>query len=154
MLDEEKIHYMTKIAIHRKNYNEKDTKLDNFYRSDYIYKKNIFNRFAVLIGLVFVAILAALDIIFVKQTDIFSINYKEFGIKLIVIFLVVMILYSFIGMLKYGAEYDLAEKRLKQYRSLIRDLEKYKRNKAKEKKIAAGLISEESGDEIERYTED
>jgi len=152
LIDEKKIHYMTKIAIHEKKYNDKDIKLDNYYRSDYIYKKNIFNRFSVIIGLLFVAVLAVLDIVFVKQTDIFSIDYKKFGIEVAAIALIVLVIYSFIGMIKYGAEYDLAEKRLKQYRILVRDLERYNRAKLKEK---AGLeAKEESGEDIERPIED
>lgn len=152
MIDEKKIHYMTKIAIHEKKYNDKDIKLDNYYRSDYIYKKNIFNRFSVIIGLLFVAVLAVLDIVFVKQTDIFSIDYKKFGIEVAAIALIILVIYSFIGMIKYGAEYDLAEKRLKQYRILVRDLERYNRAKLKEK---AGLeAKEESGEDIERPIED
>lgn len=152
MIDENKIHYMTKIAMHKKKYNDKDIKLDNYYRSDYIYKKNIFNRFWVIIGLFFVAILAVLDIVFVKQTDIFSIDYKKFGIEVAAIALIVLVIYSFIGMIKYGIEYDLAEKRLKQYRILVRDLERYNRTKLKEK---SGLeAKEESGEDIERPIED
>ena len=124
MIDTKTIELMTKIAIHDKRYNAKDKKISDYYRSDYIYRKNAINRISAVIGLFFVFLLVVLDMVYIKGIDIFKLDYKTFGTTWGVSLVMILVLYTIFGGFKYGKEYDEAQKRSKKYYSMLSKLDK------------------------------
>lgn len=124
MIDKDRIKLMTKIAIHEKRYNNKDRKINEYYRNDYVYKKNATNRISILLGLCFISLLILLDMIYVKHVDIITLDYKSLGIKFGLIFFGIFVSYAVVGIFKYGKEYDESQKRYKRYFSMLNNLDK------------------------------
>lgn len=123
MANLEKIKWMTQLAIHDKKY-IKDKKITDYYRSDYIYKKNSVNRISALIALGIIFSMVVLDMVYFKEIDVFSLDYKAFGTKWVIILVGVLGFYTMIGTIKYGKEYDEAQKRTKKYFSILSKLDK------------------------------
>ncbi len=123
MIDKERLILMTKIALHEKKYNKKDKRINEYFRNDYIYRKNATNRFFIFIGLCFLFIFVVLDMIYIKQIDFFNFDYKNFGIKVAIVLIGIFIFYTAVGILKYGLEYDLAQKRYKKYFTMLNSLD-------------------------------
>lgn len=131
MVDKNKIRLMTKLSLHEKQYNNKDKKINEYYRNDYIYKKNAINRIYIFVGLCLISLLMMLDMFYVKEIDILTLDYKALAFKFVIIFFLIMIGYTIIGMFKYGKEYDEAQKRYKRYFSMLNVLDKKSIEKTK-----------------------
>jgi uncharacterized membrane protein len=125
MVDLDRIKLMTKMALYDKKHGAKDRKITDYYRADYIYRKNAVNRISGLVALGLIFSLVILDMFYVKEIDIFSLNYKAFAIKWGLIVIANFVLYTIIGTIKYGREYDQAQKRMKKYYSMLSRLDKH-----------------------------
>jgi len=124
MISKENLRLMTRIALHEKKYNEKDSKINQFFRNDYIYKNNAINRIGIFIGLCLIFFVIALDMIYIKEVDIFTLDYKALATKFLVISFIIFSIYTVIGIFKYGKEYDMAQKRYKKYFLMLAALDR------------------------------
>lgn len=122
MIDKSRIRLMTKLAIHDKMYGRKDEEVEKTYRFDYVYKKNFVTRLGVLMGMCILFGFYALDLIFVREIDLASYNYVLMGKIFAVSAVVILIIYSLMGMVIYGREYRKTEKRMKNYHSILKKL--------------------------------
>lgn len=159
MYDKKKITIMTKLAVYDKNFAEEDLRADQYFRHDYIYKKNMKNRIFVFIGCIIVILLYVLHRIVYGNFDIYAINYTAELIKIILFFAAMLIAYTVLGTAIYTAEFHKAQERLDKYFKLLDRLDKYTATMEKRKK----LIDMESGtgyeadgeiDEIDDETDD
>lgn len=123
-MDKDRIRLLTRIAIHEKRYNKQDIKMNQYYRNDYIYKKNFINRIGIFIGLFLIFLLVVLDMVYIKQVDITTLDYKSLGLKFVIIGFIICAVYTIIGIFKYGKEYDESQKRYKQYFLMLNILDK------------------------------
>lgn len=119
MADKRKIRIMTGLAVYDKHYGRKDRMIECNFRNDYIYKKNCWTRICIVAGFLILLGFYAMDLIFINEIDFLKFNFKLAGIKLGVVLLLLLIVYSLIGRFLYGREYDAAERRLSSYYSLI-----------------------------------
>lgn len=122
MIDEKKIRIMTSLAIYDKYWGEKDRKIEGYYRTDYVYKKNCWTRICVGMGLFVLFLFYGLYIMFVKEVDFASINYKLMAEKWILFVILVLIFYTVIGTILGIREYERANRRLKNYNRLLERL--------------------------------
>lgn len=138
MVNKDKLKLMIKIALHEKKYNAKDKKINEFYRNDYIYKKNAINRIGIFIGLCLVFFVMILDMIYVQEVDIFTLDYKALAIKFVIVSLIVFSIYTVVGIFKYGKEYDISQKRYKRYFLMLNALDKHRLEPKKSSKDISG----------------
>lgn len=122
MLNEKKIRLMTKLALFEEKEGKEELKLDRYYRIDYI-------RFQVLKSIVSVTVgyLLILLLILVYQSEhildkITKIDYKSIGIYTLMIYLFLVVFYSFItGIVSYF-RYDKARKEVRRYKKNLKTL--------------------------------
>ena len=112
MINKEKIILMSKLAIYDKNFGEADKNGGSFFRHDYIYWKNFWARLNALLGCAIIVAVYVLDIIIIKGTDLFSIDYKQEGIKILTFVIIVLGIITFFNSIKATREYSAIEKRV------------------------------------------
>ena len=123
MVNREKIITMTKLAIYDKRDGASDRAANEFFRHDYIYKKNIGTRIAVGIGGVILLALYWLGVVFVDGVDVFELDLLTHIMESMLIVVAIIAAYSVIGTIHGTREYYLVQKRLKKYHNLVNFLE-------------------------------
>ena len=123
MTNEEKIIIMTELAVYDKRYGEADKEATSFFRHDYVYWKNFWNRFYALIGCFIIIGFYAFNRIFVNGEDIFEIDFRLEGFRVLTFIVIVMFITSTISSLKSSREYSVIQKRLDRVLKLTEKLE-------------------------------
>lgn len=124
MLDKERIKIMTVMAVYDKHSGRKDREAEKYFRGSYIYRKNCLTRIGVFAGVVVLFMFYVVQNIFITEFDFANFNYMGAAIKWAIFLIAMIIIYTVVGTIKYGREYDLADKRLKGYNYLVKMLEK------------------------------
>ena len=123
MIDERKIIIMSQLAIYDKKYGEHDSKANSFFRHDYVYWKNFWNRLFALLGCFIVVGFYAFNRIVVNAEDVFEIDYRAEGIRILLFIIAVLFACSLISSLKATREYSIIQKRIERQLKLIEKLE-------------------------------
>ena len=125
MLNENKIKVMTYLAKEEKKEHNEEFRIMNFYKYDYIRYNLIKNFLSVTVGYVMLLALAALYKADYLIANLMSLDLKELVVKVIVIYLVLLIVYSamtvWLGWMKYEKSKDHVEK----YYKLLDVLQKF-----------------------------
>lgn len=123
MLNEKKIRLMTKLALYEESEGKEEMKMDRYYRIDYIRYQVLKSVLCVTIG--YILILFA---IFIYQSEyvldnITTIAYKQTGIYIILVYLFLLLFYSFItGVISYF-RYEASRKKVKRYKKNLKTLQ-------------------------------
>ncbi|MCL2855875.1 MAG: hypothetical protein FWE21_09740 [Defluviitaleaceae bacterium] len=131
--DPNKIRLMAQMALYDKKGFQKDAEANEYFRHDFIYKKNMSMRFYVGIGILILVVFYALRMLAVDQVDIFALDFQAELMRIIIFAVVVMLIYSFIGTILFTREFLLSQKRVKAYFALMRELH----GEADEEEVAA-----------------
>jgi len=123
MVDKEKIIIMTNLAIYDKNHGGADRRANTFFRHDYVYWKNFWARLYALLGSLILVAFYIIDKIVINGEDLFEIDYRAEGIRILVFVVSVMVIASLISSLKSTREYSIIQKRLDSYLKLTEKLE-------------------------------
>ena len=121
-MDRERIIIMSKLAVYDKNYGEKDRQANMFFRTDYVYRKNMWARFYVFLGCLLIVGLYAVRLFTVDGYDVFDFDYLGALINVGAFILVVLVIYTLICTQMYVAEFNQAQRRLENYMALIKRL--------------------------------
>ena len=116
---------MSKLATYDKHLGRSDKIQDEYYRGDYIYKKNLWTRFFAFLGAMILLGLYYSHRIFVLDADIFQLDYMQELINVGIFLVLILGVYSIIGTVIATIEYYLSQKRLNQYFALIRKLDNH-----------------------------
>ncbi|MCL2498765.1 MAG: hypothetical protein FWE90_00335 [Defluviitaleaceae bacterium] len=121
---QQKIIVMTQLALYDKHEGYTDQMANDYFRHDYIYRKNLGTRFAVGFGgLIMLGLYWARNI-FIDGTDLFELELTTYLYDSILFILAVLAVYSLIGTIQGTREYYLVQKRLTRYHALVRQLER------------------------------
>ena len=121
--DKNKILTMIKLALYDKHDGYNDRMINNYYRHDYIYGKNVSTRFAVgFCGLVIIAFYW-IQIVLEQDFDIFNLDLRQMATDSILFLIALLSVFSVIGMLQGTREYYHVQKRLEKYRELVSQLD-------------------------------
>jgi len=123
MANPQKIITMTKLALYDKHEGASDRAANDYFRHDFIYRKNLGTRLAVGLGCVFILIIYWSMRIFVEGADVFELSLEHFR-ESILFALAALVLYSLIGTIQGTREYYLVQKRLEDYQAHLRHLER------------------------------
>ena len=122
LADKRKIRLMAKLASYDKNQGEKDKKILEFYKWDYVYKNNALNRICVTLGfLVFAMLYAAHRLLYMDAFE--GIDYVAEIMRLGGIWVGLMVVYTAIGVMVYSKRYKDAQIRIRKYFSLMEKLD-------------------------------
>jgi len=129
MVNKEKIISMTKLTSYEENIGKRDIEIVTRMKSDYI----SYNSFvACFFASIAVFILVAADFgskFFENLAQFTDYDFVGEGIEYLTIWILIMVVYSFLSGRMYRKEYDEAERRLKIYQKELRSLEKYTKSK-------------------------
>ncbi|MCL2204441.1 MAG: hypothetical protein FWB88_10955 [Defluviitaleaceae bacterium] len=141
---QQKIITMTQLALYDKHEGATDQIANDYFRHDYIYRKNLGTRFAVGFGgFIMLGLYWARNIL-LDGTDIFEIDFATHLTDSIFFILALLAVYSLIGTIQGTREYYLVQKRLTRYHALVRQLE---RINERAKKTAEEKAAEEAEEE-------
>lgn len=122
-IKEEEIKLMAKLAVYDKTHGETDRAANGLYYRDYVYKKNFFIRFCALMGCLLPIILYVVTLFMDDGVDFLGFDYTGLLINMGTIIAVVLVAYTFVGTKIATAEYKAIKLRLKEYFTLMRELE-------------------------------
>jgi len=123
MTNKDKIIIMTHLALYDKNYGEADRSANSFFRHDYIYWQNFWNRVYALMGCLVIVAFYAFYRIAVAGEDVFEIDYRAEGIRILIFIIATMFVCSMISSIKSTREYSATQKRLETHLELTEKLE-------------------------------
>jgi len=124
MINQQKIIVMTKLALYDKHEGTADRTASEYFRHDYIYKKNLGTRLAVgLAGFIILGLYWGREIL-LEGADILQMDIRQYLTDSVLFLVALLALYSLFGTIKGTREYYLIQKRLDNYNGLIRQLEK------------------------------
>jgi len=118
----EKIRIMASMAVYDKRGFQRDSKANHYFRSDFIYKKNMQMRFFLAIGCVILILFYALRIMAVEDVDIFAFDFQVIAVRILVFVLIIMVAYSFLGTILYTREFVISQRRIGRYFDLMTQL--------------------------------
>ena len=124
MVNEQKIITMTKLALYDKNEANTDQEANDYFRHDYVYRKNLSTRIAVGCGGILILIIYWMNVVFSDGGDFFELDFTQLLIESILFMVALLALFSFLGTIQSTREYYLMQKRLNNYQLLVRQLER------------------------------
>ncbi|MDR2182558.1 MAG: hypothetical protein LBE55_00115 [Clostridiales bacterium] len=123
MYDKDKIRIMSKMAVYDKRDFERDAKAGQYFRHDFIYKRNMQMRFFLGIGCVILLFFYIMHLLAIEGADLFTVDFQAEAIRLLFYIIVLMTVYSLIGTIIYTREFLRSEKRINAYFTLMRKLD-------------------------------
>lgn len=124
MVNQQKIIIMTKLALYDKHDGPADRAANDFFRHDYIYKKNLGTRIAVGFGGMLILALYWISVLFEGDVDVFELNVQDYLLESFLFILALLAVYSVVGTIQGTREYYLIQKRLTTYQTHLRNLER------------------------------
>ena len=120
--DKDRIVTMARMAVYDKKGFEKDAEANQYFRHDFIYKRNMQMRFYLGVGCLILALFYVLYLMAVQGQDILALDFQAEIVRFVTFVLIVMVAYSFIGTIIFTREFLVAQKRVEAYFSLMRKL--------------------------------
>ena len=127
MINKEKVILMTQLAVYDKHTGTADRAASEYFRHDYIYKKNLGTRLAVGIAGVIILILYWGQVILIEEVDILQMDIQQHITDSVIFLVALLAVYSVIGTIKGTREYYLIQKRLDTYNQNMKKAEKLER---------------------------
>ena len=121
-IDTNKIRLMSKMALYDKKGFQKDAEANEYFRHDFIYKKNMSMRFYVGIGLLILVFFYILRVMNVAGGDVFALDFQEEIMRIVIFAAAVILFYSFVGTIIFTREFLASQKRVKAYFALMKEL--------------------------------
>lgn len=121
---QQKIITMTQLALYDKHTGTSDRDANDYFRHDYIYRKNLGTRLAVGFGGFIMLALYWARYILIEGVDFFELDFSTHLTDSIFFILAILAAYSLIGTVQGTREYYLVQKRLTRYLALVRQLER------------------------------
>ena len=127
-MDKSKIKLMTFMAIYDKKYGFEDKKITEYYRADYVYKRNCVSRIMITLAYLIILGFYACYIMFVNDEIFFNMDINVFIRNVAIVWFLIMVLYTIIGNVANRKKYDDANKRMNLYYAMMESLEKIDEN--------------------------
>lgn len=124
MLDEEKIRWMTRASIYEKREGRKDLRRNEYFLGDYVRINLLKNLVSVTVAYI---LLLGLYVLY-KMEDIFAMaaNLQLMVLlkEILLIYLILVIIYTGVGIIFYAWQYQTSLKRVKKYYRILRHIDK------------------------------
>ena len=124
MISKKRIIMMTKLAVYDQRYGSRDKKNNEYYRHDYIYRKNMWTRLCAFIGAAILLGVYWIYQLFVLNVSFLEIDYQNAGMEAAVFVLAVMAIYTVIGTIRETAQYAKSQRRLRNYMRMLYALDR------------------------------
>lgn len=125
MLNEEKIHLMTKLALYEKREGKKTIPIGRYYRKDYVVLKMLQTAFATAIAYFCILALGVLGTMEDLLDGLKNMNFVAAGMYVILGLVAIEILFLIIAYNRYNKKFKEAKKSLKPYYRELKNLNHY-----------------------------
>ncbi len=122
MINKKKIATMSNLARYEKRFGKDDKLIDNYFRYDYISRRNISNIVLVIIFTTICVLIYQVNNIYNEELIIDLEQLKEMMISSVWFIAFVSVIYTFIGFVIYNNEYEEKSSRLKTFYKNIEKL--------------------------------
>ncbi|MBQ3544507.1 MAG: hypothetical protein IJA34_05930 [Lachnospiraceae bacterium] len=122
MLNENKIGLMTRLAMYEQGEGKDALKSNKYSKSDYVSLKMINTAITVTIAYFMIVSLWIIYKIDEYVADLVNLDYFNMGIKLLVIYVIVLVLYMFVTYMVYSLKYIKMQEMNKKYSDNLKDL--------------------------------
>lgn len=122
MLNENKIGLMTRLAMYEQGEGKDALKSNKYSKSDYVSLKMINTAITVTIAYFMIVSLWIIYKIDEYVADLVNLDYFNMGIKLLVIYVIVLVLYMFVAYMVYSLKYIKMQEMNKKYSDNLKDL--------------------------------
>ena len=123
MVREKNVKLMTKMAIYEKNAGKNEIPMTGYFKGDYVrmntLKSIVGGTVAFVMALALVVLYKAEYIL----ANIMKVDYKQLGIKALIVYLVWIVLYWFVARIVYARRYEKARKSIIQYNQNLKSLQ-------------------------------
>ena len=124
MTDKKKIILMTKLALYDKSHGDSDRAVFSYFRSDYIYRKNLWTRLCVSLGAAIVLAVYWLHKIFIIGEDLLTIDIQQGAWDSVLFLGAVIAFYTLAGTVQGTRQYYLTQKRMTRYWNMLQHLKR------------------------------
>ena len=122
MLNNDKIRIMTRLALYEQGNGKNDIKISHFYKSDYIRYNILKTIVAVTVGIALLLGFAGLYNMEYIISNATKINYRQLGISLLILYLLIIIGYVILTIAVTSVKYKRARKNLAKYNRDLKEL--------------------------------
>ncbi len=119
-----KIVLMSQLSLYEKKYGKDDIKKSNFYKSDFVYLKNMWTRAFALVGACLLIILYYINMSSQIGFEGMILYIKDNYMKTVYFLLGVIVFYSVLGSFMYGRDYKESKRRVESYARLLGKINK------------------------------
>ena len=125
MVRQEKIMLMAQAAAYEKTHYQQDSFAKRYYRQDYIDKERLRARiWATVYFLVFWGV-RCVQMFYLDQVNFLSFDYIGFAIRVLVEYVILLFVVSFIAGVIHAWRYDRAKKRIDHYFDLLDQIDSF-----------------------------
>lgn len=127
MINQDELKIMTKLAIMDKNKSSDEKKAETHFRKDFVYINNLKTR--IYVTIVYIIIIGAyyFNLIYVQNQNPLAYDIASLVTKLVVIYGVVLFVFSMLSTAIYRKRYKIAEDKNNQYRELLAELKEMRK---------------------------
>ena len=122
MLDESRIKLMTRMASYEDTEGKKMIPISHYFRSDYVGFNMVKTAVSVTIAFGIVLGLYIFCNIDTLLAEVYKMDIKEIGRKLLSLYAIILGVYLFVSFLIYTYRYNVAKKSVKSYNNALRRL--------------------------------
>ncbi len=122
MLNNRKIRLMSRLAWYEKKEGKGDIKLSTYYKTDYVRLNILKTVIAVTFGYLMILAMITLYQSEYLIANAVNLNYKQIGMTILGIYLVILIVYIVCSAIGYAFYYDSSRKKLAKYFRMLRRL--------------------------------
>ncbi len=125
MVRQEKIMLMAQAAAYEKTHYQQDSFAKRYFRQDYIDKERLRARiWATIYFLVYWGV-RAVQMFYINQMNFLSFDYVGFVIRILVEYVILLFVVSFIAGFIHAWRYDKAKKRIDEYFDLLDQIDSF-----------------------------
>jgi len=124
MIDRRKVILLTKMAVYDKHNGEKDRRVNGFFRSDYVYRRNMWARLGAAAGCLIILAIYWTNQLAAGSVDILNMDWQKAGMDAGMWLLTAMAVYTLFSTVLATVEYQASQRRLQRYYGYIRQLER------------------------------
>ncbi len=127
MLNIRKTRLMTKLAIYEQGPGKQDIRLSKYYKSDYVRLQILKTILSVTVGYLLVLTLVGLYKSEYLIAQAVNLDYRAIGMTVLVIYVVLLTVYTVGAIIGYSIKYDLSRGKLAKYFRMLKVMRRFYR---------------------------
>lgn len=124
MVNEEKVKELYQLALYDNNKEKECHQMGEYYQGDYIWKEVIKSFFSGTITFFLLVVLWALKGSDTLLESLNKIDYMEFGVNFVLVYIAFLAIYLFITVVIYTVRYKIGRRELKRYEGHLKKVNK------------------------------